>query len=261
MRRHLAGVAVAMLALAVMARADEWKKNYPVSGTPELRVDAGDGNIQLASWDRSEIQARVFTQGWRIGPNDVRISESQTGNRVSIDIKVPHLHWNFGHRSIRVELMVPRETNLDLHTSDGNIVADDVRGQHRLTTGDGNIEGRRIGGMLRASTGDGQIRLLGRFDALDLHTGDGSIDAEAQPGSKMTAEWSLRSGDGNILLRLPEGFAADVDVQTGDGHISVDLPLTVSGPVGGTKLRGKLNGGGMLLEVRTGDGDIQLRKS
>ncbi len=261
MRRRVAVVMIAFLAVAVMASADEWKKNYQVSGTPDLRVDAGDGNIRVASWDRTEIQAQVFTTGWKIGPNDVRISDSQTGNHVSIDIKIPSVHWSFGHRSVRVELMVPREVNLDLHTSDGSISADDVRGQHRLNTGDGNIECRRIAGTLRANTGDGQIRLLGRFDGLDLHTGDGSIDAEVQAGSKMASGWLLRTGDGNILLRLPDGFGADVDVQTGDGHISVDLPLTVSGQVGGTKLRGKLNGGGMMLELRTGDGNVELRKS
>ena len=77
----------------------------------------------------------------------------------------------------------------------------------------------------------------------------------------MSSGWLLRTGDGNILLRLPDGFAADVDVQTGDGRISVDLPVTVSGQVGGNKLRGKLNGGGMLLELRSGDGNIQLRRS
>ncbi len=261
MRRHVTRAVLVVLALAVLARADQWKKNYPVSGAPDLRVDAGDGSLRVASWDRNEIQAQVFTEGWRIGPNDVRITESQTGNRVSLDIKLPHLHWNFGHRSLRVELMVPRESNLDLHTSDGNIIADDVRGQHRLTTGDGNIECHGIAGTLRANTGDGQIRLVGRFDVLDLHTGDGSIDAEAQPGSKMASDWLLRTGDGNILLRLPGGFAADVDVQTGDGRISVDVPLTVSGQLRGTRLRGKLNGGGPQLELRTGDGNVQLRKS
>jgi hypothetical protein len=261
MRRPLIAVAAVVLAFSALAAADEWKKTYQVTGTPELRVDAGDGNVRIISWGRSEVQAQVFTEGWRIGPDDVRITERQMGNRVEIEIRLPRTHFNFGHRSLRVELAVPRQANLDVHTSDGNITADALKGDSRFASGDGNLDIRGYDGALRASTGDGNIQLLGRFDTLDVHTGDGRIDAEAQRGSRMTGEWSLRSGDGSIILRLPDGFAADLDAHTADGRISVDLPITVSGSISQTRLRGKLNGGGQILELRSGDGNISLRRS
>ena len=38
------------------------------------------------------------------------------------------------------------------------------------------------------------------------------------------------------------------------------MPLTVEGKLGGKDIRGKLNGGGNLLTIHTGDGSIQLVK-
>lgn len=260
MRRHVIGAIIGVLVLSALASADEWKKNYQISGKPELKVDSGDGNIRVSSWNRNEIQAQVFTEGWKLGPSDVRITERQTGNRVEIEVRIPHANWNFGHRSVRVELMVPHAGNLDLHTGDGRIEVEDVKGDCQFSTGDGNLNVRGYDGTLKARTGDGSIRLIGRFDALELQTGDGNIDAEAQSGSKVASTWSLRTSDGSIILRVPAGLAADVDAHTGDGHISVDLPLTVNGVTSESQLRGKLNGGGGIVELRTGDGNISLRK-
>ena len=45
-----------------------------------------------------------------------------------------------------------------------------------------------------------------------------------------------------------------------DGHIDLDLPVTVEGKLGSNTVRGKLNGGGSLLAIKTGDGSIRLEK-
>ena len=74
-------------------------------------------------------------------------------------------------------------------------------------------------------------------------------------------EWMLRTGDGSVSLELPENLAADLYCHTGDGHIDVDLPMTTEGRIKGNELRGKLNGGGKLITVHTGDGSINLRKA
>src|SRR5439155_576918 len=80
--------------------------------------------------------------------------------------------------------------------------------------------------------------------------------------ARVTSEhWKIGEGGGSIKLELPENFAADVDLHTGDGHISLDMPVTVEGRLGGNNIHGKLNGGGNLLTIHTGDGSIKLQKS
>ena len=96
---------------------------------------------------------------------------------------------------------------------------------------------------------------------MTLHTDDGNIDGEAEAGSKNNSGWNLHTGDGNVALRLPSDFAADLDAETGDGRVNIVFPLTMNGSVKERSVRGKINGGGSLLELRTGDGNIELEKS
>src|SRR5271166_2439337 len=88
---------VAGLAITVAA-ADEWSKRYTVSGKAELRVDTNDGSVNVRTWDRNEIEARVTTAGYRIGPSDVQVIDRQAGNRVEIEVRQPHRPFsvNFG---------------------------------------------------------------------------------------------------------------------------------------------------------------------
>jgi DUF4097 and DUF4098 domain-containing protein YvlB len=129
-----------------------------------------------------------------------------------------------------------------------------------LHSGDGseNLEG--VEGKLHAWTGDGHITAHGRFDELELKTGDGHVDVRAVNGSSLAAGWRLETGDGNVSLEVPGDLAADVDLHTSDGHIDLDLPLAAEGKVRENEIRGKLNGGGSQLTIRTGDGSIHLRK-
>ena len=249
------------IAISGAALADDWSKTFQISGRPDLRVNVNDGSVTVRTWDRKEIEARVTTVHWRI-PSDVQVVDHQSGDHVELEVRMPHhvFSFNLGRRSIQVELRVPRELRSDIRTGDGSIVAENLRGETRLSTGDGRIEATSLDGTLDAQTGDGRIVIRGRFDMLNLHTGDGSIEAEVNNGSRITSEWSVRTGDGHVTLRLPATFSADLDVHTGDGHIQSDLPVTVSGSRNEHELRGKLNAGGPPLIVRTNDGSIRLEK-
>ncbi len=134
------------------------------------------------------------------------------------------------------------------------------KGEMQLHSGDGSEEIDSVDGKLRATTGDGHIRANGRFDELDLKTGDGRVEARAAVGSALATGWRLETGDGSITLEVPATLAADVDLHTGDGHIDLDMPVTTEGKIREGEVRGKLNGGGNLLMIHTGDGSIRLRK-
>ena len=268
------------LVCAVPAHADEWSKKYSFSGKPIVHVQTNDGNIDIYSGPAGELDAHVTTNGYRI-PNDVHVNESQNGNSIDLDVRVPSMHFNlFGgmHKSLHIELHVPAEADLDvqsgdgnvtsqsvsgnirINTGDGNINAQGLKGDIRLHTGDGHIEAYDLDGGLNADTGDGHMNVRGRFDSLYLKSGDGSIEAEAAQGSKIASSWTLHTGDGRIELRLPDNFAADLEAHTGDGHISLDFPVTVQGSLSNTSIHGKMNGGGGSLTLTSGDGSIRVEK-
>lgn len=256
----------AALSLATLpARADDWSKTYAITGKPDLRVDTSDANIHVSTWDQHTVEAKVTTTHYKIGDDGIRIEEHQTGDAVEISLRFPHhgvvFGWNnTGHR-VDINIQMPREGRVDLHTGDGKIELSNFKGEMLLRSGDGSQEVNGVDGKLRAVTGDGRIRADGRFDELELKTGDGHVEARATSGSAVATGWKLESGDGSVTLEVPENFAADVDLHTGDGHIDLDMPVTTSGKIRESEVHGKLNGGGNLLTIHTGDGSIRLRKS
>src|ERR1700752_1936031 len=83
--------------------ADQWNKSYSVGGAPELRVETTDADVTLRAGNRSNIEARGSTSGWRLGPGEVHVIEHQSGDRVEIEVKIPSLHFNFGNRWVKLE--------------------------------------------------------------------------------------------------------------------------------------------------------------
>jgi DUF4097 and DUF4098 domain-containing protein YvlB len=252
------------LAAASFAGADEWSKTYTITGKPDLRVETSDANIHVDTWDQPTIEARVTSDRYKIGERGLKIEEHQSGDSVDIQVHFPHdvhiVTFNF-HSRVEVEIHMPREGKLNLHTGDGFIRLSNFKGDMDLQTGDGNQDIDSVDGTLRARSGDGHVTAAGRFDVLELTTGDGRIEARALSGSAVTSGWTLHTGDGSVTLELPANFAADVDLHTGDGHIQADIPVAVEGRLGDKNIHGKINGGGNLITVHTGDGSILLQKS
>jgi len=291
--------AALLAASAVAARAEEVTKPFTVSGRANVHVETNDGSIRVSTGDSKQVEFRVEYQGYELGKN-LHIDAHQDGDKVELIARVT-AHWGFswGHNSHRlhIEVRMPRDAdldvhsgdgsvqaesingtvkvytgdgsvkanslkgNIDLHTNDGSITVDSLKGDIRLHTGDGSIEARDLDGKVDADSGDGHIRIAGRFDALNVKTGDGSVDTRVQPGSKMASSWTIRTGDGSVDLVLPSDFQTNIDASTGDGHISLGIPVTVEGTFSNSQIHGKMNGGGQPLTIHTGDGSIRLSKS
>jgi len=263
--RQLALAIVFSAVLMPLSRAEEWAKTYNITGQPDLRVQTSDANIHVDTWDKKAIEARVTTEGYKIGERGIQIIEHQAGDAVDIEIRFPHdvINFNFGLHSHRVDINIhmPREGRVSLHTGDGNIELLGLKGQMDLETSDGSQQIDSVDGSLRARSGDGKIVASGRFDGLDLTAGDGRIETRVLPGSVIQSGWTLHAGDGSVTLQVPGNLAADVDLRTGDGHVTVDMPISVEGRLGEKSIHGKLNGGGNPLTIHTGDGSIRLEKS
>ena len=295
------GIACAVLlaASAVAANAEEIVKPFTVTGRANVRVETNDGSIRVSTGDSKQVEFRVEYQGYEIGKS-LHVDAHQNGDRVELIARVTGhwgISWGGNSRRLRIEVRMPREGdldvhsgdgsvqvesvngtvkvytgdgsvkanslngNIDLHTNDGSIGVDNLKGDIRLHTGDGSIEARDLDGKVDADSGDGHIRIAGRFDALNVKTGDGSVDTRVQAGSKMVTSWTIRTGDGSVDLVLPSDFQTNIDASTGDGHISLGIPVTVEGTFSNSQIHGKMNGGGQPLTIHTGDGSIRLSKS
>jgi len=265
MKRFALFAITVCFAVAPFARADEWSKTYTITGKPELRVETSDANIHVDTWDQKTIEAHVISEHYKIGERGLKIEEHQSGDSVSLQVHLPHdvhiITFNVHSYRVDVEIHMPREGRVNLHTGDGSIRLANFKGEMDLQTGDGHQDIDSVDGTLRARAGDGRITAAGRFDVLELGTGDGRIEARAQSGSSVISSWNLHTGDGSVTLELPANFAADLDLHTSDGHITADIPVSVDGRLSEKNIHGKINGGGNLITVHTGDGSIRLQKS
>ncbi len=257
---------ISLLCLTVLgasAFAEEWTKTYQVGDKPSLRVDTNDAAVEITRGASRTVSVRVIANGYSIGSSGVRVTERQDADKVDLQVHVPNKGWGMHismHEGVQVLVQVPPDTALDLHSGDGHIAIDGTSGNARLDTGDGHIQVRNFSGGLHAHTGDGHMTIDGVLTDVDLRTGDGHIDVTVRPGSKMNNGWLIHTSDGGVEARLPQDFAAELYAHTGDGHIQLDMPVTVNGSIERSRIRGKLNGGGPLLEIATGDGSIHIGK-
>jgi hypothetical protein len=282
---RLAGLAtlafVAGSLAAGSARAEEWTKSYSVSGRARVHVESNDGSVRVTTGDSKQVEFRVIYTGYTLDKN-LSINSRQEGDQVEVSARLRNsMNWGWGgvHRTLRIEVHMPRNADLnvdtgdgsveaeaingslDVHTGDGHIRVQGAKGDIRLRTGDGSIEGHDLDGKLEATTGDGHVTLDGRFDGLNIKTGDGSINARANPGSKLENSWSVRTGDGSVDMSLPGDLQANIEASTNDGRISLGIPVTVEGSFSTSQIHGKMNGGGQPLTIHTGDGSIHLSKT
>jgi DUF4097 and DUF4098 domain-containing protein YvlB len=245
-----------------------------------VHVDSNDGAVRVTTGDSKQVEFRVIYEGYTVDKT-LNITSKQEGDQVEVSARIRNgMNWGWNvHRTLRIEVHMPRNAdlnvdtgdgsvesdaingNVDIHTGDGHIRVEGAKGDIRLRTGDGSIEGHDLDGRLEATTGDGHVNLDGRFDALNIKTGDGSITAHAKPGSKLETGWNVRTGDGSVTMSLPGDLQANIDATTNDGRISLGIPVMVEGNLGTSQIHGKMNGGGAPLTIHTGDGSIHLSKT
>ena len=262
------------------------QRHIPVTGRPEVTIQTFDGSIQVRTWDRDEILLDIERRASsRADAEDALVEVTETNGALRIQAKPPERKGDvtnfFGWVPTTVQLKVtlPRDLNVqartadgaidasnlsgrvELRTGDGSIRMQQVEGQITLATGDGSVSARDVRGAVVVTTGDGSVQMSGRFETVRAKTGDGAIGLDVLPGSTVTQEWMLTTGDGSVSVRVPSDFNADVDARTGDGSIMTrgirltDRDASEQRP---RHVRGRIGAGGEMLRVRTGDGSISV---
>lgn len=264
----------------------------------DVLTHSGDITVRAGGSGSVTIRGKIFVgDRWLRGGREADVREieqhppiRQEGNSVHIE------YVNVKDIAVDYEITVPAETtvrahsgsgdqiiegtkgNVDLQAGSGDLKLAHLTGEVHLQTGSGNVRAHEISGAVRGGAGSGDIEVeeVGNGE-VELHTGSGNIDVRGVHGAfrgeagsgDITVEgtqsgaWEIRTGSGNVKVRLPSNAAFDADISTSSGTVDVDSPLemTVQGRVQETRknVRGKVRGGGPLLSVRTGSGDVHVQ--
>jgi DUF4097 and DUF4098 domain-containing protein YvlB len=144
----------------------------------------------------------------------------------------------------------------EIKSGGGDLALTNGRGVLRARTGGGVIQVRDYAGDTDVETGGGELILQKIDGRIAGETGGGAITASVSGAS--VKEIELESSGGSIELALPATAAVDIRADTGSGRITTDLPLEFTDE-DHEHLRGKLNGGGKPVVLRTSAGSIAIK--
>jgi len=263
----------------------------------EVFTHSGDVTVRAGSSGSVSIRGKIFVGDHWFGGNrdtDVHAVEQnppikQSGNSIHID------YVDYHNISIDYEITVPADTtvrshtgsgdqtidgtkgNADIQTGSGDIKLSSLTGDIHVQTGSGNVRAHSIAGAVHGGTGSGDVEIEETSSGdIDLHTGSGNVTARGVHGGfrgstgsgditaegTQTSDWDIHTGSGTVRVRLPGNAAFDADISTSSGTVDVNAPveMTVQGRVQDMhkSIHGKVRGGGPVLRVRTGSGDIHI---
>lgn len=203
-----------------------------------------NGGIRVESWDGGEVRvlARIITRAGSAGTaRDLADEVEVRAARGSVSSHGPRTGGRTSW-SVSFRVLVPQGTALDLRTTNGGIT---VAGVH---------------GSVEAQSSNGGLRLEDTAGRVSARTTNGSITATLSRPLDADDSLELRTTNGGIRLRLPDGISARVEASTTNGGISTDFPLTIQGRLRRT-VNGTLGDGGPLIRATTTNGAIRLTRS
>ena len=185
-------------------------------------------------WDNSRTHARLIVRV----PAGVSVQASTGNGDMSISGAVSEVSASSGN---------------------GRVLISGTAGKVSARTGNGRVTVEGARGSVEANTGNGDVRVSTSSGPVSVRSGNGDIDV-SMDRLERSAAMTFTTGNGRISLTVPDGFGAEINSSTGSGTITTDLPIQLVGSINPKRVRGTLGKGGEPLEIRSGSGDIEIRR-
>jgi DUF4097 and DUF4098 domain-containing protein YvlB len=250
----LAFVVAAAPALAVAAQ-EEFHWTGKVAAGQAIEIKGTNGGITATGATGGEVEVTAVKKGRKSDPTLVKVEVVEHAGGVTICAVYPssgapnecvpgkggRMQLRDNDVNVEFRVTVPAGVRFVGRTVNGGIEASGLKADAEAETVNGGVELDSTG-TARAQTVNGGITArLGRADW------DGTL--------------TLETVNGGIDVSMPEGLSAEVRASTVIGDISTDFPLTVKGKIARRKLEGTIGSGGRLLEMKTVNGGIELKKT
>lgn len=258
---------------------------YDIGGVVDART--GGGSIEINK-TTNKVSARTGGGEVEVSDTEGAVRVSTGGGEVTVRNTKDEVRASTGGGEVTV---IGTQGDVDVSTGGGDVEIEDAGGDVSVSTGGGEIKIRNIDGDFNASTGGGAIEAETVKGTLEISTGGGDIELEDIQGSievstgggDVKAEITLRdfsiahdmeisTGGGDIDLTIPSKLPATIDAEIRyrynsweDYEITSDFPLKITQDEVERRYKtiratGDINGGGDLIRLKTGGGNINIRK-
>ncbi len=281
--------------LVAQAGERKFEKKFTVKSGEWLTVATDLGSVRVVGGSGSEVSVLAELRGRQKDVDNFDITAEQVGGGVDVRGRGSMTRgwfWNSSDLDVRYTINVPHDFNVRLNTSGGNIEVgslkgtvngetsggdirlNEIEGKVDMHTSGGNIRVEKVKGEVRMETSGGEIGVNSVTGGVDVNTSggnvrisdvDGNVKSETSGGNiyvKVTGGnkgiYAETSG-GNIEIRVAKSVGANIDAATSGGDVECDLPVTVSGKISESRIKGTVNGGGSLIHAHTSGGDVRIR--
>ncbi len=135
---------------------------FVVSGVPTLIIENANGRVEvIGGGDGAEIRVEAKLQR----PERIGYQATQDGDTIRIaakELKSGQSWWAkllFRNGSASIEVMAPRDTNVEVHNSNGSITLRNVAGDVELRTSNGAVVAQGADGRYDIHTANGKINV------------------------------------------------------------------------------------------------------
>jgi hypothetical protein len=201
--------------------------------------------------DDEDNDAQARRDGLVVIPNvSFDLVASERDNTVEVRLAGPP-------RELDLEISVPRRTSVHARTvNDGTLRVSGVLGEHELQNVNGDVFATDIAGSAVINTQNGELRAsfteLTAGKAMSFSSFNGDVDV-AFPAS-LAAELHVNSGRGDLLTDFavraqPQAPVVERDTESGRSEIRMRKEWV-----------GIVGAGGPVMQFRTFNGDVMIRK-
>lgn len=236
-------------------KAFNWSARMPADSWIRVKNMNGDVKVVATNGDAVEVTAE---KRWELGePRDVRFEILKDEQNVTICAL-----WDNDYQkssctaaSYRTENNSSRRNDVHVYFTvkvpkGVNVTAETVNGE---------VDVADVASQVRASNVNGDVRVTTQRSVVSAASVNGSVDVEmADPSG--SEDMSFSSINGDVTLRVPASFGAELTMTTVNGSVRSDFPITLEGRIDPRKMRGTIGKGGRRIKVSTVNGSLQIRK-
>ncbi|WP_258099417.1 DUF4097 domain-containing protein [Marinoscillum pacificum] len=229
-----------------------------------IKLDQVQGDIKVTAYDGKEVIIIAKSSGKnlnnhrqkddnipagmkKVSSTGIELRAKENNNKIDIDSE----SWK---ARIDIEMKVPANCDLDLHTVHGIIEVTGVNGAMDLSGVNGGINLSNVSGSIVSNTVNGEVKVtlqkITSGEPMSFVTLNGNVDVTLPASTKATTK--MKSDQGDIYTDFDMDMErSKTNVKRDDGKYEVSINQWVYG---------KINGGGPEYTMKNMNGNIIVRK-
>jgi len=243
-------VLVLLAGTAASATTDRtFDRTVPAQPRGAVDISNVSGSIEVSGWDRAEVSVHAD-----LDAGVERVDVSSDGGRTSIKVVLPHVSARGGEA--RLQVKIPRDSELNVSGVNADVTTTGMLGAQRLNAVSGDISAELAGADVELKTVSGDLHLKGHGQPARVRLSTVSGDVHVEHGA---GDFEASTVNGTLIVSLDS--ARSVRARTTSGDVRFDGKLTHGATLEASTVSGDLNvragaDGGYAYEVSSFSGDI-----